>query len=128
VSRPDEQSAARGRAVAAARAGWGCALLLAPRRVAGVGTRGPVPGAAVAVLRVLGARQLLQSAATAPVPTGAVAALGAAVDALHAGTCVGFAAVWPRWRRVALTEAVIATALAAAGWSCVGPDVRRTYG
>jgi hypothetical protein len=90
-------------------------LLLAPERIAAVAAGAPVPAAAVTVLRVLGARQVLQSAVTAMAPIGPVAGLGAAVDALHAGSCVGFAAVWPRWRRAALTDAVIATALAAAG-------------
>jgi hypothetical protein len=93
-------------------------LLLAPGRVMALAAGPPVPASAVTVVRVLGARQLLQSAVTALAPTGAVAGLGAAVDALHAGSCVGFAAVWPRWRRAALTDAVIATALAAVSWSC----------
>jgi hypothetical protein len=118
VSRSQETLAARGRAVAAARAGWGCLLLLAPRRV--LGTRVPVPAAAVVVVRVLGARQILQAAVTASAPTGAVAVGSASVDALHAGSCVGFAAVRGPWRRAALTDAVVATALAAVGWSCRG--------
>lgn len=106
------------RATAVARAGWGCVLLLVPDRVLGAGGRRPIPAAAIAVARVLGARQLVQSAVTAAVPTGSVAGLGALVDALHAGTNVGLAALSPRWRRTALTDAVIAAGFAAFGWSC----------
>jgi hypothetical protein len=101
-----------------ARAVWGCALLIAPDRILRAGRPGPVPSAAIAVARTLGTRQVLQSALAALAPTGPVAGLGAAVDALHAGTEVGLAAVSPRWRRIALTDAAIATALAASGWTC----------
>jgi hypothetical protein len=91
--------------------------LLAPDRVLGIGGRPPIPAAAIAVARVLGARQLVQAAVTAVAPTGPVAGLGALVDGLHAGTNLGIAAVSPRWRRIALTDAVIAGGFAAAGWS-----------
>jgi hypothetical protein len=114
----------RGRAAAAARAGWGCLLLLAPGRFAGIGTHPPIPRAAVTVVRVLGARQLLQAAVTAVAPTGRAAELSASVDALHAGTCIGLAAAWPRWRGAALADAVVATALAAAAWSGRSPAGR----
>src|SRR4051794_27846608 len=91
------------RVSAAVRAGWGCALLLAPERLLELGARGPVPAGAVTVVRVLGARQVLQGALTAWAPTPAVTGLGAVVDALHGMTCVGLAALSPRWRRVAST-------------------------
>jgi hypothetical protein len=116
-------STRRGRATAAARAGWACVLLAVPERVAAIGTTPPIPPSAVAVLRVLGARQLVQAAATAAVPTGAVARLSAAVDALHAGTGVGLALASPRWRRTAVLDAAVATAFAAVGWSCRRPAV-----
>jgi hypothetical protein len=105
------------RATTVVRAGWGCVLLLVPERVLRAGGRPPAPAAAVAVARVLGARQLLQSALTAATPNGPVLALGAAVDAVHAGTDVGLAAVWPRWRRIALIDAALAAAFAASGSS-----------
>ena len=112
--------ASRARAAAAVRGGWGCVLLFAPGRFAGLGSHRPVPAAAVAVVRVLAVRQIVQAAVTAAAPTAGVATLGASVDALHAGTCLGLAAAWPRWWRPALTDAVIGGALAA-----VGAGVRR---
>ena len=108
----------RGRVTAAVRAGWAGALLLVPRKVVGFGGHMPVPPSAVAIARVLGVRQLLQSAVTMVAPTGPVAGLSASVDALHAGTGLGFAAVSPRWRRITVVDAAIATAFAAASWSC----------
>jgi hypothetical protein len=114
---PRHSSTGRIRATAVARAGWGCVLLFVPRQVLRIGGGPPVPAGAVAVARVLGARELLQAALTAVAPTGSVAGLGAVVDALHASTSVGLAAVSPRWRPVALADAAIAGGLAAAGWS-----------
>ncbi len=110
----------RGRVTAAVRAGWAGALLLVPQKIVGIGGHSPVPLPAVAIARVLGLRQLLQSAVTVVAPTGSVAGLSAAVDALHAGTDLGFAAVSPRWRRITVVDAAIATAFAAASWSCRG--------
>jgi hypothetical protein len=105
-------------ATAVARAGWACVLLLVPDRVLKTGAQPPIPVAAIAVARVLGARELGQSAVTAVAPTGLVAGLGALVDALQAGTNVGIAAMAPRWRRTALIDALIAAGFAISGWSC----------
>jgi hypothetical protein len=105
------------RATAVARVGWAGVLLLVPERVLRMGGGPPVPAGAVVVARVLGARELLQAALTAVAPTGSVAGLGAVVDALHASTSVGLAAVSPRWRPIALTDAAIAGGLAVAGWT-----------
>jgi hypothetical protein len=105
-------------ATAVARAGWACVLLLVPDRVLKTGAQPPIPAAAIAVARVLGARELGQSAVTAVAPTGLVAGLGALVDALHAFTNVGIAAMSPRWRRTALIDALIAAGFAISGWSC----------
>jgi hypothetical protein len=102
-------------AAAAARAGWGVVLLLAPQRVLRIGGRPPAPRAAVAVARVLAVRQLAQAVVTTAWPAGWVAGASAAVDAIHAGTDVGFAATSARWRRIALVDAAIAAALAACG-------------
>jgi short-subunit dehydrogenase len=105
-----------GSAAAVARAGWASVLLLAPERVLRIGGRPSPPAAAVAVARVLGARQLAQAVAVAARPSGPVAGAGAVVDAIHAGTDVGLAATSARWRRIALIDATVAAALAAAGW------------
>jgi hypothetical protein len=121
---PQRRTSKRIQVVTVARAGWAAVLLLAPQRVLGVGGQPAIPAPAVVVARVLGARHLLQSALTAAAPTGSLLAAGAAVDAVHAGTDVGLAAVSPRWRRIALVDAVIAAAFAAAGWSS-GPGRSR---
>jgi len=58
-------------------------------------------------VRVLGGRQLVQAAAE--LFGGPVARTPAAVvDASHAVSCLGVAAVDRRWRRAALTDAVVA--------------------
>ncbi len=103
------------RASAVTRAGWGFALLVVPERVLAISGPGPVPTHALVLARVLGARQLLQSAATVVAPTRPVAAVGAAVDLLHAGTDVALAAVSPRWRRIAVVDALLGAALIAVG-------------
>jgi hypothetical protein len=103
--------------VSAVRAGWGGVLLVAPAvalRIGGPGFRAPH---ATAIARVLGARHIAQAAVTALAPTPAVGMLGAATDALHASGNVLAAAVSPRWRRVALIDAGIAAAFAAATWN-----------
>ena len=126
---PPRSTSRRIRATAVARAGWACVLLLVPDKVLRIGGRPPIPAAAIAIARVLGARQLIQAAVTAVAPTGPVAGLGALVDALHAGTNVGIAALSPRWRRTALTDAAIAAGFAASGWTGRSrtPDRSRRY-
>ncbi len=103
-------------ATAVLRAGWGAALLLAPEPLLRAGGRAPVPAAAVAAARVLGVRHLLQAAASAVAPTAPVVGLGAVVDTLHTGSCVGLAVASPRWRRVALLDAAVESGFAASGW------------
>ena len=99
-----------------ARAGWGCALLLAPERVLRLGGRPAPPPALVTAARILGARQVLQALVTARWPTGSVARASAVVDCLHAATDLGYAAVTARQRPIALLDAAIAAGLAAHGW------------
>jgi hypothetical protein len=102
---------------AAVRAGWAIILLTMPERLLRAGGGGPVPAAAVAAVRVLGVRHLLQACASAALPTGSVAGLGALVDTAHAGSCVGIAAGSPRWRRAALVDVLVETGFAVVGWS-----------
>lgn len=68
-------------------------------------------------VRVLGGRQLVQALVTYLAPEAKVATAGAAVDAIHALSMVALAMISSRWRRAALTEAVVATALAGVGVS-----------
>jgi hypothetical protein len=107
----------RMRTTAAVRAGWAVILLVLPERLLRAGGGGPVPAAAIAAVRVLGVRHLLQAGASAALPTGSVAGLGALVDATHAGSCVVLAAGSSRWRRVALADVLIEAGFAASGWS-----------
>ncbi|GAA4608942.1 hypothetical protein BJY16_007088 [Actinoplanes octamycinicus] len=99
----------------AARAGWGCVLLLAPEFVLRIGGR-PAPGPLLTGLaRALGARHLVQAAVLTAWPSRAVAGGGAAVDVLHATTDLWYAATSPRHRPAALLDAAIGAALATAG-------------
>jgi hypothetical protein len=98
------------------RAGWAVLLLSRPDRLLRAGGAEPRP-AAVAVVRVLGTRHLLQAAITAGLATPTVLSLGALADTAHACSCVALAAGSARWRRVALADALIEAGFAAAGWS-----------
>jgi hypothetical protein len=114
---PRAKAGKRIRTTAAVRAGWAVILLTMPERLLRADGGGPVPAAAVAVVRVLGVRHLLQAGASAVLPTGSVAGLGALVDTVHAGSCVALAAGSPRWRRVALADVLVEAGFAASGWS-----------
>jgi hypothetical protein len=105
------------RTTAVVRTAWGAALLLMPERLLRTGAARPVPASAVTAVRVLGLRHLLQAGVAAALPPRPVAGLGALVDTVHAGSCVGVAAWSPRWRRPALVDLLVETALAASGWS-----------
>ncbi|BCJ39730.1 hypothetical protein GCM10010168_78140 [Actinoplanes ianthinogenes] len=113
---------------AAARAGWGCVLLLTPESVLRIGGR-PVPGPVLTRLaRLLGARQLVQAAVLAGWPGAPVARGGAVVDVLHAATDLWYAVASPRHRPAALLDATIATALAVAGVAATRPRYARGTG
>jgi len=102
------------RTTAAVRAGWAVILLALPHRLLRAGAGGPVPPAAVAAGRLLAVRHLAQAGLSArPVMPWA---LGAVVDTVHAGSCIGLAAASARWRRVALIDALVEAGFAAASW------------
>ncbi len=98
----------------AVRGAYGVAQLTAPGLVAQV-LGLPRDQATRQVTRVLGARQLVQGALSAPAPTASVLALGVEVDLAHAASMLGWAVFDRRRRRPALTSAVEAAAFAAAG-------------
>ncbi len=97
----------------ALRACWGVLLLAAPGPMlralggsdVGVGPR--------RVMRVLGARHLVQAAFDVNHP--GARRWGAVVDLLHSATAAGFAALSLRWRRAAGADAVVAAGFAAMG-------------
>jgi hypothetical protein len=98
-----------------ARAVWGAALVTVPDRVLGL-TQPDRPNTPVAsrLLRVLGVRHLLQTGVEAFAAPPAVHYLGAAADELHALSGIGLAVLDRRWRRAALIDSAIASALGVA--------------
>lgn len=105
------------RLVAAARGGWAVFLLVCPDRPIGALTGVRLTGRDRRVLRVLGTRELVQAAVSLLHPSHRVLAAGSAVDALHAASCLGLAAVDARWRRGGLLGALDAAAFASAGYA-----------
>jgi hypothetical protein len=117
----DQRRVRRARWVAAGRAATGLFALLDPQRALVPSQRAST--AARRVVRVLGARHLVQAGVEAAIPTPTVLTIGAGVDAVHAVTCLGFAAFGgARWRREALVNAV--TAL---GFCAVTATTARTH-
>jgi len=94
-----------------ARAAWGAACLLGPGTVGRLLAGHEPDTRARRVLRVLGARHLVQAAGMRllPAPVGLVG--GTAVDGLHAVTALLAALADPRRRRAELADALVAT-----GW------------
>jgi hypothetical protein len=96
------------------RLAWGALLCAVPGRILklmGGADEGVVPRR---VMRVLGARHVIQGLAEHRYG-GAARRLGVVADLLHAATDVGFGVRDPRWRRAAFTDAVIAGAFAFVG-------------
>lgn len=96
-----------GRPIELARAAWGAACLLAPRRVASLAGDAP-DRRAVVVARVLGVRHLVQAAFSLRAPGPAVLAAGTWVDTVHALSAVVLAVVDRRRWRSALVDAGVA--------------------
>jgi hypothetical protein len=104
----------------AARSGYGWLLASAPRRMLDVGTPQPPGPRAATMTRVLGARHLLQAMATAwaeaaGLPAVPVLLAGAAVDATHAASMLGFAVISRPLRHAALADALLETGFGACG-------------
>ena len=99
----------------AVRAGYGAILLLAPDRVSHWATGQSPDRTSRAVMRILGARHLIQAVATIGTSSRVMQALGAEVDALHSLSMLGLAAFRPSHRRDALIDAVVAGCFAATG-------------
>jgi hypothetical protein len=96
------------------RLGYGLLQLSAPNLVPARVLGQPLHGRDQAVLRLLGARHLLQAAVTTAAPTAAVLRYGASVDAAHAASMM-VTALDRRRRRTAIAEMVCATGFTIAG-------------
>ena len=113
-------AAATPASLGAIRACYGAALLLAPGPLIRICTGYPADSRVRLTARALGARHLIQAALTVGAgpgsgPGAGGLAAGAAVDLMHAASMAGLAAVSRPLRRTALTDAMLETALAAAG-------------
>ena len=92
------------RCVSAVFTCWGAVQLAAPGGCARTLTPGaPVPAAWL--VRVLGARLVLQHALVLARPTRGIVLAGAAVDVLHAASMVPAALRWREYRRPAAVSA-----------------------
>jgi hypothetical protein len=98
------------------RSGLGAVYLVAPEWIPVLlGVR--LDRRARLVLRVLGARHLIQAGVVSSAPArGRALAVGCGVDAIHAASMVLLAAVDRRRRRLAVADAGVAGAFAATGW------------
>ena len=94
----------------------GTALLLRPQRAAPV--LGLQPTGEHLVLRLLGARQVVQGAVISRGPGQTGRTVSAAVDGLHAASCLALAWWHPQLRTPALRNAGLATGFAT--WALVG--------
>jgi len=100
-------------ALEAVRAIWGAVELVEPA-VVGRGLLGHEPDDAVqGVMRILGARHLVQAAAVG-LTGGRLHGAGGVVDLLHAGSMVALAAMDARRRRTASVSACVALTFAVA--------------
>lgn len=99
---------------AVTRAVWGGLLLAAPGAVLAVTVRNDPAflGPARVVLRVLGARHLVQAGVEARWPRRRVLAFATVVDGLHAATGLALGAADRKWRRPALLDAAVASGFA----------------
>lgn len=86
---------------------WGLALLADPATAVRTATRGgPVPPEAI--VRVLGARRIVQHLLVAGTTSPAIAWVSVVTDVLHSASMVAAARIWPQYRRAELTSAGIA--------------------
>jgi hypothetical protein len=99
------------RPLAAIRAAYGIVLLAVPGTLLQA-TGSDATTGRITVARILGARHLLQGLVQR---RGAVPRLGAAVDALHAMSMFGLAALNDGVRAAAAVDGSVATTFAAAG-------------
>jgi hypothetical protein len=98
------------------RAGWGTAMLAAPRSLLAHVHGVQADRTDVAVARVLGARQLVQGVLSGLAPSPEVLAAGVWVDVAHATSMAALPLLDRSRARVAATDAAIASLFAGLGW------------
>jgi hypothetical protein len=103
------------RYVPATRAAYGVSLLLVPGAVVRVISGEPGDRASKVVGRILGARHLLQALTIERKKTRGWLLVGASVDAAHALSMLGFAALSREHRRAAALDSALAGGLALNG-------------
>jgi hypothetical protein len=99
---------------------WGLALLTAPTSTVLAAT-GPGPVPPEPIIRVLGARRVLQHVLVAGTSSPAIAWASVATDVLHCASMVAAARIWPQYRRAELTSAGIAAGAAVVTALAAGP-------
>lgn len=99
----------------------GCQLL-APALVAGAIEDQPIDAATRSVIRVLGARHLVQAALEVAAPRAGVVRFGAVIDVLHAASMVALARKGskPASRQLARIDAIGASVFALSGMLAIG--------
>jgi hypothetical protein len=100
---------------ATVRAGYGVLLLVVPDPVIHLYSGRRADPLTRSVIRVLGARHLIQGVLTGGAPGALVLALGVEVDLAHAVSILGLAALDQRQRRAGLVDAAAAGGFAVAG-------------
>jgi hypothetical protein len=111
------------RGVTAVQAAWGLALVAAPARTAALVCAGR-PQPRTWIVRALGVRLLVQCAWVLLSPSRSRVLGATVVDAVHAASMVGAAALWPRYRWAATVSGTTAAASAAVG-AGLAPEPRR---
>lgn len=91
---------------------YGLCQLSAPRFLAGRVPGAPLTPGAVVVIRILGARQVVQMLATVYARSTWIRRLSGAVDLLHALSMVGVALVSDNHRHTAVADAAVASLFA----------------
>ena len=89
---------------------WGATLIARPTEAAAA-VAGPL-SPPIWIVRVLGARYVMQQVVVLAVPTPLVARVTAGVDALHAMSMLAAAALERRYRRAEVTSAAVAATFA----------------
>lgn len=101
--------------LAGVRAAYGAVQLLLPAYSAEQLLGGALKPPGLAVVRVLGARQLAQAGLSTAIPTAPLLTLGAGTDAAHALSMAALALADPKRRRPAMVSGLTATAFAVGG-------------